>query len=63
MEIVENNIRISTKPFITIADEPLDKCSLPVIAKEISLLVKVIRDQRDTIAVLRGELHEKLIDG
>lgn len=58
MEVSEGQVRIQQRPFITIADQPLDQCELSTIAKEIQSLCKRVTEQRSTIELLRRELSK-----
>lgn len=58
MEVNEGNIRISTRPFITIGDKDLTACPPVEVAKEIQALCKVIAEQRNTIRILQQQLQE-----
>jgi len=61
MEVNEGQTRITTVPYILIGDVPLDKCTLPQIAKEMQAHCKKIHEQRQTIKILRDQLQEKTI--
>jgi ABC-type ATPase involved in cell division len=61
MEVNEGQVRITTSPFVTIADTPLAECTTPEIAKEIMSLCKRIEDQRNTIISLRKQLAQEAV--
>lgn len=60
MEITEGNVRVDSKPVVTIGDTPLSECKYQVIETEILALCATIKKLRDTLRQTTIKYNEEV---